>query len=304
MDYAYHLPVLLNESIEGLNIKPDGIYVDLTFGGGGHSDEILKRLQTGRLFAFDQDQDAKDNASNFQNRSFTFIPANFRFVGRYLKMYGVDKVDGMLGDFGVSSHQIDEPERGFSTRVSGRLDMRMNMKSPVDASSIVNEYNEKQLQEIFSQYGEIHNARTLARNLIAARAKKRIETTSELTDILKKLAPLNKEFKYFAKVFQALRIMVNDEVKAIEEMLEQTPALIKPGGRLALISYHSLEDRLTKNFIGKGNLMGREEKDFYGNLIRPFKPVNKKPITAGEEELERNPRSRSARLRIAERILI
>lgn len=302
MDNAYHLPVLLAESIEGLNIRPDGIYVDLTFGGGGHSKEILKRLKDGRLFAFDQDQDAKANAAVIENRSFTFMPANFRFVSRYLKVYGIENVDGILGDFGVSSHQIDEPERGFSTRASGGLDMRMNKKASLDASTVINDYNEKQLQEMFSLYGEVHNSRLLAREIVAARAKKRIETTGELTEILRKLAPKNKEFKYFAKVFQALRIEVNDEMKAIEEMLEQSTGLVKPGGRLVLISYHSLEDRLVKNFIAKGNVEGREEKDFYGNLLRPFKPVNRKPVTAGDEELESNPRSRSAKLRVAERL--
>jgi 16S rRNA (cytosine1402-N4)-methyltransferase len=299
MDYEYHQPVLLVESIEGLEIKPDGIYVDLTFGGGGHSNEILKKLDKGRLFAFDQDQDAKAKAADIFERSFTFIPANFRFIRQYLKLYGIEQVDGIFGDFGISSHQIDEPERGFSIRGTGRLDMRMNKKAAIDAATIVNEHSEKALQEIFSMYGEIHNAKVLAREIVAARAKKRIETTGDLIEVLNRAAPRFKEYKYFAKVFQALRIVVNDELKAIEEMLGQSVDLLKQGGRLVLISYHSLEDRLVKNFMTKGNIKGETEKDFYGNLIRPFEPVNKKPITPGEEELMGNSRSRSAKLRIA-----
>lgn len=299
MDYQYHHPVLLNESIEGLEIKPDGIYVDLTFGGGGHSREILKKLTTGKLFAFDQDQDAKENAAKITERSFTFIPANFRFLRQYLKLYGNDQVDGIFGDFGISSHQIDEPERGFSIRGEGQLDMRMNKKSALDASTIVNEYAEKDLQHIFSMYGEIINARSLAREIVSTRAKRKIGTTTDLTEVLNKTAPKFKEFKYYAKVFQALRIVVNDELKAIEEMLEQSAGVLKTGGRLVLISYHSLEDRLVKNFISSGNIKGKIEKDFYGNLIRPLEPVTKKPIIPTEEEQQMNPRSRSAKLRIA-----
>jgi 16S rRNA (cytosine1402-N4)-methyltransferase len=302
MEYSYHQPVLLKESIEGLEIKPDGVYVDLTFGGGGHSREIIKLLGKGRLFAFDQDQDAKANAKSFPERSFTFIPADFRFIRQYMKLFGVDQVDGILGDFGISSHQIDEPERGFSIRNPGRLDMRMNKKARIDAATIINDYSEKQLQEIFSTYGEIKNASALAREIVAARAKQRIETTGDLIEVLEKSAPKFREFKYFAKVFQALRIVVNDEIKAIEEMLEQSVGLLKRGGRLVLISYHSLEDRLVKNFMAKGNFQGETKKDFYGNLVRPFEPVTKKPITPGDEELKQNPRSRSAKLRIAVKI--
>ena len=300
-EYDYHHPVLLNESIEGLQVKPDGVYVDLTFGGGGHAREILKRLDGGRLFGFDQDDDAKANAEAISDRSFTFLKANFRYLRQYLKLYGVELVDGILGDFGVSSHQFDEPSRGFSIRHESRLDMRMNKKSALDAAKVINEYKEEELIALFSKYGEITNARKLVREIIATRARNPIETVGDLKDTAWRVAPKRKEFKYLAKVFQALRIEVNDELTAIEEMLMQTAEIIRPGGRLVLIAYHSLEDRMVKNFIGKGNTEGRLEKDFYGNLIRPFEPVNRKPVTPGDEEIKNNPRARSAKLRIGEK---
>lgn len=301
----YHQPVLLKESIEGLEVKPNGVYVDVTFGGGGHSRKILEQLTTGTLLAFDQDEDARQNAEKlteeFQERSFTFIESNFRHLQRYLKFHGFKEVDGILADLGVSSHQFDEGDRGFSTRFDGPLDMRMNQVQKVSAQSVVNEYAEKDLIHILSAYGEVKNARTLAAEIVNERTNEAIETSGQLKAIAERVAPKGKLMKYLAQLFQAIRIEVNDEMGALREFLEQTKEVIKPGGRLVIISYHSLEDRPVKNYLTKGNFKGSVEKDFYGNVLRPFDPVNRKLITPSEKEIENNNRARSARLRIAER---
>lgn len=297
----YHEPVLLQQSIEGLAIKPNGIYVDATFGGGGHSREILKHLQEGKLYAFDQDEDAKKNAELIEDKNFVFIEANFRFMKRYLKMYGAQQVDGILADLGVSSHQFDTAERGFSTRFEADLDMRMDQKASTNAREILNDAPEEDLKTIFRQYGELTNAAKLARAISSARVNQPIERVSQLKEVLSRFAPRKKENKFFAQVFQALRIAVNDEVKSLEELLLQTEELVAPGGRISIISYHSLEDRLVKNYILRGDLHGVEEKDFYGNVLKPFQAINRKPIQASEAEIEKNSRARSARLRIAER---
>jgi len=298
----YHVPVLLKESVEGLAIKPDGIYADLTFGGGGHSREILAKLSPkGKLFGFDQDEDAKKNAEQFNSSSFTLIEGNFRYLKRYLRGQGVSKVDGILADLGVSSHQIDSPERGFSTRFEGELDMRMNRNAGKTAADVVREYPEDKLHKLLGMYGEIKNAKTAAAELVKARAKKPIKTITDLKEALRTLAPRGKENKYFAQVFQALRIEVNDELVALEEMLTQSAEVLNKGGRLVVISYHSLEDRLVKNFMMKGKFFGEVDKDVYGNFEKPFEMVSRKPIEAGEEEIEKNNRARSAKLRIAEK---
>lgn len=298
---TYHTPVLLQQCIEALAIKPDGVYVDVTFGGGGHSHEILSKLDKGMLYAFDQDSDAKANAERFrQNRSFTFVESNFRHLKRQLRFYGVKQVDGILADLGVSSHQLDEGARGFSTRFDGELDMRMDQAAALTASDIINDYGQDDLIHILSAYGEIKNARTLAAAIIRSRGKG-ITRNEELKEIALKVAPRGKEMKYLAQLFQAIRIEVNDEMGALREFLEQTPEVIRPGGRLVVMSYHSLEDRPVKNFINSGNLKGKVEQDFYGNVIRPFDPVTRKPIVPGEDEIEQNKRARSAKLRIAVR---
>ena len=294
----YHKPVLLDESVDGLVWKPDGIYVDLTFGGGGHSRAILDRLQGGRLFAFDQDQDA---AANAEELDLTFVQANFRHLKRYLKLYGVKQVDGILADLGVSSHQFDVPDRGFSTRFEADLDMRMDQQSHRTAQQVVNEYSEQQLHQLLGMYGEVRNAKTLAQAIVSARTNESIKTVNELKQVLDKFAPKGKEAKYYAQVFQALRIEVNDEIKALEEMLEQSVDLLVPGGRLVVLSYHSLEDRLVKNMINKGKLYGEVEKDFYGNPHLPLKAVTRKPLVPSPEELREISRSRSVKLRIAEK---
>lgn len=300
---AYHTPVMLHECTEALNIKPDGIYVDVTFGGGGHTRAILEKLDSGMLYAFDQDADAKANAQEYeQSRSFTFVESNFRFLKRQLRFHRVKQVDGILADLGVSSHQLDEGSRGFSTRFDGDMDMRMDRGASVSAKHVVNEYEQDDLIHILSAYGEIKNARTLAAAIIRARGLKKILRNEQLKDIALKVAPRGKEMKYLAQLFQAIRIEVNDEMGALREFLEQTPEVLKPGGRLVVMSYHSLEDRPVKNFINSGNLKGKLEKDFYGNVIRPFEAVTRKPITASEEELEQNNRARSAKLRVAERV--
>jgi 16S rRNA (cytosine1402-N4)-methyltransferase len=302
----YHVPVLLKESIEGLVIKPEGVYVDLTFGGGGHSREILKHLDTGKLFAFDQDDEAEANAKNdktfFDNPKFQFIKANFRYLKKYLKLYKINQVDGILADLGISSHQIDEASRGFSTRFDGELDMRMNRQQDFSAKELIAKYSEKDLHRILGMYGEIKNAKTLAQAIVAERIRKEIATTQDLKNILQRFAPKGAEFKYFAQVFQALRIEVNQEMQALEEMLLQSADILKVGGRLVVISYHSLEDRLVKNFITKGKFHGEIEKDFYGRNIKPLEAVNRKPIEASEEEIKINPRARSGKLRIAEKL--
>jgi 16S rRNA (cytosine1402-N4)-methyltransferase len=299
----YHVPVMLKECVEGLSINPSGTYVDVTFGGGGHSTEILKHLNSeGRLFGFDQDSDAKVNAEKIQNRSFTFVQANFRHIKRYLKLYGVKQVDGILADLGISSHQIDEPSRGFSTRAEADLDMRMDMNSPLKAMDVVNEYSEAQLHKILGMYGEVKNAKTLAAAIVSERFSKPFKTTAELIQLLDKLAPRHREYKYYAQVFQAIRIEVNDEMGALEDFLVQSAEVLKPGGRLVVESYHSLEDRMVKNFIGKGKIFGDVDKDFFGNQLKPYAAVNRKPMIANDEELKENKRARSAKLRIAERL--
>jgi len=298
----YHKPVMLDECIEALCIKPEGIYVDVTFGGGGHSMVILENLREGRLIAFDQDEDAKRQADNIQSRSFTFCQANFRYMRQYLKLSGVTQVDGILADLGISSHQIDSPDRGFSTRFEGPLDMRMDQKGNLTAANILNEYPESELHKIFGMYGELKNARTAAKAVITARTIKPLVSTMDLKAAMQLITPRGKENKYFAQVFQALRIEVNQEMKALEDFLHQCGEVIKPGGRLVVMSYHSLEDRMVKNYINTGKVFGELEKDFYGNPIKPFQAVNRKPIDASEEEVNENKRARSAKLRVAEKI--
>jgi 16S rRNA (cytosine1402-N4)-methyltransferase len=298
----YHTPVMLKECIEGLEINPEGVYVDVTFGGGGHTKEILKYLKGGKLFSFDQDEDAKVNADEIKESSFTLIEANFRYLKRYLKLNGIAQIDGLLADLGISSHQIDAAERGFSTRFDAELDMRMDRSGEKTAKDIIATYTEKDLHKIFGMYGEVTNARTLAATIVKARANNKLNTVEQLKQAIKFLAPRGKENKYFAQVFQALRIEVNDELKALEEMLVQSAEVLKPGGRLVVMSYHSLEDRLVKNFVGKGLFHGEPEKDVYGNYYKPFDALNRKPIEANEEEVERNKRARSAKLRVGVKV--
>lgn len=302
MSNAYHNPVLLQACIDNLNIKPDGVYVDLTFGGGGHSAHILKQLnEKGKLFAFDQDEDAKKNSIN--DSRFTLIPHNFRHLKNYLRLYGINQVDGILGDLGVSSHQFDEASRGFSIRFDSELDMRMNQQNALTAKKIVNEYSDKQLIHIFKTYGEIHNAGRLAFVICAAREEKEIATTNELKAAISSCTPKFEEHKYLAKVFQALRIEVNQELEALKECLTQCVEILKSEGRLVVISYHSLEDRLVKNIIRAGNVEGIEEKDvIFGTSKKIFKNLTSKPILPSEEEIKNNTRARSAKLRVAIKI--
>lgn len=299
---SYHRPVMLNECIEALNIQPNGIYVDATFGGGGHSIKILEHIKEGRLLSFDQDDDAKQEAEKIKSRSFTFCHTNFKYLKKYLKLNGVTKVQGILADLGISSHQIDSPERGFSTRFDGPLDMRMDQKQSETAATIVNEYREEDLHKIFGMYGELKNAKTAARMVTQYRVNKPFARTEDLKAALSSIAPRGKENKYFAQVFQALRIEVNAEMKALEDFLHQCGEVIEKNGRLVVMSYHSLEDRMVKNYINKGKVFGEVEKDFYGNEIKPFEAINRKPIEATEEEIEQNKRARSAKLRIAEKL--
>ncbi len=289
---------MLQECMEGLNIKPDGIYVDVTFGGGGHSREILKRLgPKGRLLAFDQDADAQKNLP--KDDRLTFIDQNFRYLKNNCRLQGAIPADGILADLGVSSHQFDQPERGFSIRFDADLDMRMDQGSSLTAKQIVNTYSEEQLHRIFGIYGEIKNAKTLAQTLVTQRLNKPIDTVDELKKAISKLIPKGKENKYLAQVFQALRIEVNQELEALKEFLEQTVDVLKTQGRLVVMSYHSLEDRLVKNFIAKGKFQGEVEKDFFGNQIKPLESITRKAIVASEEEIKLNNRARSAKLRIA-----
>jgi 16S rRNA (cytosine1402-N4)-methyltransferase len=297
---AYHIPVMLDPCIEGLAILSGGVYVDVTFGGGGHAKAILARLEGGQLFGFDQDSDALANAP--QDPRFTFVQANFRDIKRYLRLHGIKQVDGILADLGISSHQIDAPERGFSTRFQGDLDMRMNQSAELSAKELLATVDEGRLHKILGMYGEIKNAKTLAQSIVAERSVKPFTTTEGFTAFLKRFAPRGKEFKYYAQVFQALRIEVNDELGALEELLLSAVELLKPEGRLVVMSYHSLEDRLVKSLMIKGKFQGEVEKDFYGNLIRPLEPVSRGAITASEEELALNPRARSAKLRIAKKV--
>ncbi len=294
---------MLHECIDGLRIDPAGTYVDVTFGGGGHSKAILDKLgPEGRLFSFDQDPDAWEQAEKIDDERLTLITANFRYLEKYLRLHRVKQVDGILADFGVSSFQLDAPERGFSIRFDGPLDMRMGPSASMTAAELLNSYSAEELQRILGMYGEVKNARTLAQAIIQARTRKALETTQELKEILNKLAPKYREFKYFAQVFQAIRIEVNQELAVIEEFLAQAPAILKPEGRLVVMSFHSLEDRLVKNFIKAGNVQGKEDKDMFGVVHRPLESVIRKPIMASEEELKLNPRSRSAKLRIASKL--
>jgi len=300
MTLAYHIPVLAEESIKGMNLMPDSDAVDATYGGGGHSKLILDQIVEGRLFAFDQDEDAVANAVN--DRRLNFIRHNFRYIKNFLNYYGVEQVDAIFADLGVSSHDFDVPDRGFSFRFEGNLDMRMNQNAKTDATKIINEYSEEQLEQIFRMFGEISNSRQLASVICKSRKEVRIKTTTQLKEIVSECTPRAIENKYLAQVFQALRIEVNDEMDALKEFLEASLKLLKSGGRLVIITYHSLEDRLCKNFMKTGNFEGKVQKDFYGNVTSPFVMVNRKVITPDDKELKTNSRSRSAKLRIAEKI--
>ncbi len=293
----YHVPVLLNECMQGLNINPEGIYVDLTFGGGGHSREILNHLTTGKLIGFDQDEDAERNIPD-DNR-FVFVRHNFRYFKNFLRYLGYEKVDGVLADLGVSSHEFDVAERGFSFRFDGDLDMRMNQNTDFTAAKLLNEYDEEELYRIFKFYGEVKNPGKLVRLITDYRKQNSFDTIQGFKEVIAPCVPKLKEHKYLAQVFQALRIEVNNEMEALREMLAQSVDVLKPDGRLVVITYHSLEDRLVKNFIRNGNFDGKAEKDFYGNVKTPLKAVNKKVILPSPEEIERNGRARSAKLRIA-----
>lgn len=296
----YHNPVLLKETVDGLNIKEDGVYVDVTFGGGGHSREILKRLgKKGQLIAFDQDQDALLNT--IIDSRFTLINENFRYLKRFLRFHGVKKVDGILADFGVSSHQFDEADRGFSIRFDAKLDMRMNQQDKLSAFHVINEYDEVALRKMFWEYGELRQAPALARTIVAERKNHQIETTEQLKNVLKKYLPPRKENKILAQIYQAIRIEVNQEIEALKEFLTQVPELLNPKGRLSFISYHSLEDRLVKRFIRSGMFEGEPEKDVFGNVEVPLKRIGKL-IVPTHEEIKVNNRARSAKLRIAEKI--
>ncbi len=297
---VYHLPALLSESIAGLNLRPDGIYVDVTFGGGGHSRAILEKLTSGRLVAFDQDSDAAANAIN--DERFTLLGQNFRYLKNNLRYIGIASIDGLIADLGVSFHQFDEQERGFSFRGDAELDMRMNRQSPVRASDILRTYEEEKLADIFYNYGELTTSRRLAAAIVKARAAKPVKTVSDLSAALTGLVPPREENKFWARLFQSLRIEVNGELDALKEMLSQALQVLKPGGRMAVITYHSLEDRLVKNFFRSGKFEGESEKDFYGNVSTPLRAVNRKVIVPAEEELRNNSRARSARLRIAEKL--
>ena len=296
----YHNPVLLHPTVDGLNIKPDGIYVDVTFGGGGHSKEILKRLgPNGKLFAFDQDEDALANA--LPDERFTLINENFRFIKRFLRFHGVKSVDGILADLGVSSHQFDVPERGFSTRFDADLDMRMSQKNDLNAYRVVNEYDDANLKRVFLDYGELKNAPVLSRTIIEAREYQQIKTTDELKEVLAKYLPERVRNKILAQIYQAIRIEVNQEMDVLKEFIEQSLEILNPGGRLSVISYHSLEDRLVKRFIKNGMFNGEPERDFFGNFSVPFKTIGKL-IVPDDAEIKINNRARSAKLRIAEKI--
>lgn len=299
MKMEYHNPVLLQQTVDGLNIVPDGIYVDVTFGGGGHSKAIMSQLgPNGKLFAFDQDEDALGNA--LPDERFTLINENFRYIKRFLRFYGVKEVDGILGDLGVSSHQFDVPERGFSTRFDAELDMRMSQKNELSAYQVVNEYDDANLRRVFLDYGELKNAPALSRTIIEARSLQPIKTTDELKEVLKKYLPEKVRNKILAQIYQAIRIEVNQEMDVLKEFLQQSLEILKPGGRLSVISYHSLEDRLVKRFIKNGLFEGEPERDFFGNFSVPFTTVGKL-IVPSAEEIKLNNRARSAKLRIAEK---
>jgi 16S rRNA (cytosine1402-N4)-methyltransferase len=297
---AYHVAALLEESIRGLNIRPSGIYVDVTFGGGGHSGEILKHLTTGRLIAFDQDEDAERNI--FSDNRFIFLNQNFRFLKNNLKFNGISSVDGIIADLGVSFHQFDEPVRGFTFRYDAPLDMRMNKSGQQKASDLLASLSETELADLLYEYGELTNSRKISRAIVIARIEKPLLTVNDIEKVIGKLAPFRQEHKFYAKVFQALRIAVNHEIDYLKEMLEQALEVLNPEGRLVVITYHSLEDRVVKNFMKTGNFKGEENKDFYGNPVTPFRRINRKVIIPAEEEISLNNRARSARLRIAEKI--
>ena len=299
---TYHVPVMLHETVEGMNILPGGIYADLTLGGAGHSREILSQMDsTARLFGFDQDEDAERNIP-VDNR-FTFVRSNFRYLSNFMRYHGVDgKVDAILADLGVSSHHFDDSERGFSFRFDGKLDMRMNKRAGCTAAELANTLSEERLADIFYLYGELKNSRKLASAIVKSRVNKPIETIGDFLEIVKPMFGREREKKELAKVFQALRIEVNQEMEALREMLESSIRMLKPGGRLVIITYHSLEDRMVKNIMRTGNVEGRAEQDFFGRTLAPLRPVNNKVITPSEDELQRNPRSRSAKLRIAEKV--
>ncbi len=297
---TYHEPVLLRQSVDLLKIQPEGIYVDVTFGGGGHSKEIVKKLNSGKLFGFDQDPDAHLNT--LSNQNFILIKSNFRHLKNNLRLHDIHRVNGLLADLGVSSHQVDEGSRGFSIRFEGPLDMRMNPDCELSAREVVNHCSSKELIRIFREYGEIKNARVLVNQIIRIRKKQSVETTTQLKQSLQHLEPRNKQKQFWARLFQAIRIEVNQELEALKEMLQQAAEMLSSGGRLVVISYHSLEDRLVKNFLKVGNFTGEPKKDFYGNLIRPFKPITRKPMIPDETEINKNPRASSAKLRAAEKI--
>ena len=296
----YHIPAMLNESIDGLNINPSGVYVDVTFGGGGHSREILNHLGVnGRLLGFDQDEEAIANIVD--DDRFTFVRSNFRYLRNFLRYHGIEHVDGIIADLGVSSHHFDDSQRGFSFRFSGNLDMRMNRGANINAADVLNEYQQDQLADVFYKWGELRNARKIATSVVAFRSKRRIEKTDDLLEIISPFTRRDKEKKTMAQAFQALRIEVNGEMDALTEMLEQSLEALRPGGRISVISYHSLEDRLVKNFFRTGNFEGDLQKDFFGNPLTPFEAINRKVIVPSELEQQQNPRSRSAKLRIAEK---
>lgn len=299
---SYHIPVLLKEAVDGMDIQPGGLYADLTLGGAGHSREILTRMDgTAHLYGFDQDEDAERNIPN--DARFTFVRSNFRYLSNFMRYHGVDgQIDAILADLGVSSHHFDDSERGFSFRFDGKLDMRMNKRAGRTAAELINTLSEERLADIFYLYGELKNSRKLASALVKARSTKRIETIGDFLEIVKPMFGKEREKKELAKIFQALRIEVNQEMEALKEMLESAIKMLKPGGRLVIITYHSLEDRMVKNIMKTGNVEGRGEQDFFGRTLSPLHPVNNKVITPDEEELQRNPRSRSAKLRIAEKI--
>lgn len=299
---VYHIPVLLNETVDGLNIQPGGIYVDVTFGGGGHSREILRRLDpTAHLYSFDQDADAEQNVPEGDSR-FTFVRSNFRYLKNWMRYYGVEHVDGILADLGVSSHHFDAEERGFSFRFDAPLDMRMNERAGTTAADIVNSYDEERLANVFYLFGEMKNSRRIASALVKARAQSSIDTIDDLLKVVKPLMPREREKKDLARVFQALRIEVNHEMDALHEMLEAALQVLRPGGRLSVLTYHSLEDRMVKNFIKAGRIDGKVEQDFYGRRLTPWRAINNKVILPSAQEQEENPRSRSAKLRIAEKL--
>lgn len=300
---VYHVPVLLKESVDGLNITEGGNFVDVTFGGGGHSKEIYSRMdKNGHLYSFDQDADAEKNADGFDAERFTFVRSNFRFLKNFMRYYGVEHIDGLLADLGVSSHHFDDSTRGFSFRFEGKLDMRMNQRAGMTASDVVNTYEEERLADVLYLYGELKQSRKIAAALVKARQEKPIETIGDLMEVSKTFFRNEREKKDMAKLFQALRIEVNHEMDALKEMLKSATEMLKPGGRLVIITYHSLEDRIVKNLMKTGNVEGKEDKDFFGKVNTPYRLVNRQVIVPSDEEMTRNPRSRSAKLRIAEKL--